>query len=87
MPILLKRENINYSFLEQIKLIRGLTELPIYVGFGISKSEHVKHILTNGADGVIVGSAIINLIDKNLENNQKMISEIIIFVDKLMVKK
>ena len=72
-----KRENINYSFLEQIKLIRGLTELPIYVGFGISKSEHVKHILTNGADGVIVGSAIINLIDKNLENNQKMISEII----------
>ncbi|MFX1536235.1 MAG: tryptophan synthase subunit alpha [Promethearchaeota archaeon] len=38
-------------------------KIPIAVGFGISQPKHVKEILRYGADGVIVGSAIINRIN------------------------
>ena len=49
------------------------------VGFGISKPEHVKAICKAGADGVIVGSAIVKIIERlsshqgktNLEERRK----------------
>lgn len=40
-------------------------KIPLAVGFGISKPEHVTEILNLGADGVIVGSAIVKLIQNN----------------------
>jgi len=47
-----------------VKNIKKVTQKPVAVGFGISKSEHVKDILNAGADGVVVGSAIVKLIEK-----------------------
>lgn len=38
--------------------------VPLAVGFGVSRSEHVKFMLDAGADAVIVGSAFINAIDQ-----------------------
>lgn len=40
-------------------------KIPLAVGFGVSKPEHVKRIIMAGADGVIVGSAFIKLIHKH----------------------
>ncbi len=42
--------------------------IPIAVGFGISKPEHVRKILNMGAEGVIVGSAFVKIIDENKSN-------------------
>ncbi len=42
-----------------IKLIRQSTDKPIGVGFGISTPEQAQQIKTWGADGVIVGSAMV----------------------------
>ncbi|KAI4349456.1 hypothetical protein L6164_010042 [Bauhinia variegata] len=42
--------------------IKEETTKPIAVGFGISKPEHVKQVAGWGADGVIVGSAIVKLL-------------------------
>jgi len=42
--------------------IRKITKLPIAVGFGISKPQQAKEI-SRFADGVVVGSAFVRLID------------------------
>jgi tryptophan synthase alpha chain len=39
-------------------------KVPLAVGFGISKPEHVKTVIGAGADAAIVGSAFINIIEK-----------------------
>ncbi|CAL9778602.1 unnamed protein product [Musa acuminata subsp. burmannicoides] len=47
------------SLLQEIK---EATTKPVAVGFGISKPEHVKQVAGWGADGVIVGSAMVKLL-------------------------
>jgi tryptophan synthase alpha chain len=42
--------------------VRRCTNVPLAVGFGLSRREHIE-ALTGLADGVVVGSAIMNLID------------------------
>ena len=40
--------------------LKAVTKKPIAVGFGISKPEHAQQIASWGADGVIVGSALVH---------------------------
>lgn len=54
-----ERESINKSLIGFIKKTKALTRLPVCVGFGISSPEQVA-FLSKYADGIIVGSAIIN---------------------------
>lgn len=70
------RNKVEHNTTELIKRIREHTEIPLCVGFGISKPEHVKEVLNAGADGAIVGSALINIIADNLENHDVMFAEI-----------
>ncbi len=57
--------------------------LPIFVGFGISKPEHAKIIVDAGADGIIIGSAIVNIIKKNINNSKKLEQEIVEFASSI----
>ena len=50
--------------------------VPLAVGFGISKPEHVRRVIAAGADGVIVGSAFVNIIRENQGNQSKMLAEL-----------
>ncbi|MBU0506212.1 MAG: tryptophan synthase subunit alpha [bacterium] len=52
---------------KQIKRIRKHITLPINIGFGISTPEHVAQ-LAPVADGVVVGSALIKIIEKIAAN-------------------
>ncbi|GLU03601.1 hypothetical protein SLE2022_207910 [Rubroshorea leprosula] len=45
-----------------LKDIKEATTKPVAVGFGISKPDHVKQVVGWGADGVIVGSAMVKLL-------------------------
>ena len=74
------KENLEKSTLSLIKRIRRFTNKPICVGFGISKPIHAKNVIKEGADGVIVGSAIVNLIAKNINNKEKMLGYIYNYV-------
>jgi tryptophan synthase alpha chain len=49
------------EIIENVGWLRGQTPLPICIGFGISRPEHVR-MLAPVADGLIVGSAIVRRI-------------------------
>lgn len=51
--------------------IRG--RIPLAVGFGISEPEHVKTVIGSGADGVIVGSAFVKIVEKQKGDYTRMI--------------
>jgi tryptophan synthase alpha chain len=42
--------------------IRRYTDLPILVGFGVSRREHLREISAY-ADGAVVGSALLDAVD------------------------
>jgi tryptophan synthase alpha chain len=50
--------------------------VPLAVGFGVSKPEHAKRIIKAGADGVIVGSAFVNLVHKHQGDVGTMLEEL-----------
>ncbi len=60
--------------------LKGLTDVPVCVGFGISKPEHAATIARAGADGVIIGSKIVGLIESNLGDKEKTLAEISAFL-------
>lgn len=64
--------------LEQIERVLPYTSgrIPLAVGFGLSKPEHVKAIIENKADAAIVGSAFVNIIERNLGDRREMLEQI-----------
>ena len=70
------------SLEKSIKLIRSASRLPIIAGFVIKDRKDVENI-SAFTDGVVVGSSIINIIKKNLQDKNKMINEIDIFTKDL----
>jgi tryptophan synthase alpha chain len=69
---------------DYIQKIRKYINIPIAIGFGIDHQEKVKSLI-DYVDGIIVGSAIIKLIDKNKDNKDKMFEELRSFVKSLKV--
>jgi tryptophan synthase alpha chain len=59
-----ERECIGESIPDMVDRIKKLTSIPVAVGFGISRPEHVMEI-AKYADGVIVGSSIVRRIGEN----------------------
>lgn len=53
-----ERAAIPSELFAQLKWLRTQTPLPLCVGFGISRPEHVR-LLREAADGVIVGSSVV----------------------------
>jgi tryptophan synthase alpha chain len=58
-----ERDKIPPELLDNLRWLRTQTSLPLCVGFGISRPEHV-HTLRDVADGVIVGSAFVRRIEQ-----------------------
>ena len=42
----------------------SIDQIPIAVGFGLSEPQHIQEVLSYGADGAIVGSAVINKVNQ-----------------------
>jgi tryptophan synthase alpha chain len=57
------QESVSHKVAENIKLMKDKwIATPVVAGFGISTPDQVKEVIDMGADGVIVGSALINSI-------------------------
>lgn len=57
------------NFIERVKGYTKDKGLPIAIGFGLSTPEHIAEV-TSYADGAAVGSALVNLIDRQAEGTQ-----------------
>ncbi len=57
------RERLSTDIDRSVKRVKKFTELPVGVGFGISTPEQARRVARR-ADGVVVGSAIINVIER-----------------------
>ena len=67
-------------------LVAKLTEhnaAPGVIGFGISSPEQVKSALSTGAAGAISGSAVVKLIENNLDDNKAMLTALTNFVQQM----
>jgi tryptophan synthase alpha chain len=61
------RADLSNSLGNFLARVRTLTNVPLVVGFGISRPEHIRHLGDLGAQGAIVASALIDLVDANPE--------------------
>ena len=70
------QKSANLNELEKsVAFIKKFTNLPVIPGFGIKNSTDVNNICKI-ADGAVVGSSIIKIIEENLTNKSKMLLEI-----------
>ncbi len=68
------RNEINTDLQSIVSIIREHTDIPVAIGFGISKPEQAK-AMSAFADGVIVGSAIIRLLEQHGTSAAKPVGE------------
>ncbi|CAF1715353.1 unnamed protein product [Brassica napus] len=76
------RESVNEHVQSLLQQIKEATSKPVAVGFGISKPEHVKQVAEWGADGVIVGSAMVKILGE-AESPEKGLKELEVFTKSL----
>ncbi len=69
------RATLSDEIAPMITELRKHTDKPISVGFGVSTSEQAKQV-ADIADGVIVGSAIINVIEENMDDETKLLTAV-----------
>jgi tryptophan synthase alpha chain len=69
-------EHINLGHQDLLKALKASNAPPAVFGFGISTPEHVKKALSEGAAGVISGSKVVAIIEKNLAQKDIMLQEL-----------
>ena len=71
---------------DSVKRIKGQTDLPVVVGFGVRTGAQARAI-ARGADGVVVGSALVSAIEKSLgsrgETGPETVSGVLSMVNEL----
>lgn len=69
-----QRNNVASNVSMGIKMCKSFTDKPVCVGFGVSSPEQIKNVISY-SDGAIVGSAIVNVIEKNI-NDKNLVSKV-----------
>lgn len=68
------QRDLSANLAPTLKRLRRQTSLPLCVGFGLSKPRHISQVKKCGADGAIVGSALVRQIETNREDPERMLS-------------
>src|SRR5512143_1214110 len=76
------RAAIQGSVEESIRKIKAVTDKPVAVGFGISTPDQAVQIAGFGADGVIVGSALVKVIEE-YGSSPELVGKAVAFVKAL----
>ena len=70
------RKSVNPKTIELVKRVKKLTGLPLVVGFGISKPEHIKTLSDCDINGAVICSQVINIVNNNLSDKKRMLGEL-----------
>jgi len=72
------RERVSQLTKRTIRRFHSYTvkSVPLAVGFGISRPDHVSSVISCGAEGAIAGSAFVKIIEDNLDKPDRMVEEI-----------
>ena len=62
-----ERDSLSTAVAPLVSAVRAATDLPLAVGFGVSRPEHVAE-LGKLVEAVVVGSAFVRLIEQNSDN-------------------
>ncbi len=62
-----EQQELSSAVAPTVARVRGCSSLPVAVGFGISRPEHVRAVW-NIADGAVVGSAIVSEMEKTADS-------------------
>ena len=65
-----ERADVAADMADAVSVIRKHAKVPVVVGFGISTPEHVRTV-GSVADGVVVGSALVNVVAANKDTRDK----------------
>ncbi len=76
------RAGIQGSVEGSLRKIKAVTDKPVAVGFGISTPDQAAQIAHWGADGVIVGSALVKVIEE-YGNSPELVEKAVAFVKAL----
>lgn len=77
------RESFSSLLSNLVNEIKAVTNTPVSVGFGISKSEHIEELKNINVDGAIVGSALIKIIDEYKSNQELLLNKISEYIKSL----
>jgi tryptophan synthase alpha chain len=77
------RKKLSGSVKGLVGKIKKETDVPVCVGFGISSPQHAAKVAKAGADGVIIGSKIVGIIEQNLDNTNRCIDETTAFISRV----
>lgn len=67
---------VSSAIADTVSRIRAHTRLPLCVGFGLSTPDHISAVCEAGADGAIVGSALVALVEKHQKSPRRLLSSL-----------
>lgn len=67
------RDQLPADIQQNVRQLRSITQVPVCVGFGISRPEHLAQ-LASVADGAIVGSAFVKRINEHQQNGPAQVA-------------
>ena len=76
------RNKLPKEIVSDVRKIKRISKKPVCVGFGVSRPRQVKKI-SRVADGVIVGSAVIKIIERNI-GKRDLVKKVSSFVSRLV---
>lgn len=77
-----ERDRLPTQLRDMLARLRTMTDLPLCVGFGVSRPDHVRE-LKELADGVIVGSALVKKLDAAGGDRAKALADVRALVGEL----
>jgi tryptophan synthase alpha chain len=77
------RDSVSSGAIDLLHRVRNHTKIPLALGFGISTPDHAKVCSAAGADGIIIGSAIVDIVGRNPGNPDTMVQDLKAYVGQM----